>query len=152
MEGSMASEDLRQLLQAVGGWEGFEIARWTVDDTPAPDAFGLPAPQLTIALRPKADVVRRCSRCGAVVDAVHDVSERYTAQVLDRVRFDEANRIVRPARHDSRAFRERRGSTSPAKASAGCCSAIAAISARWRSMCGSTNCCGPITPSSRCTC
>jgi transposase len=72
----MASEDLRQLLRVVGGWEGFEIVRWTTDDTLAPDALGLPAPRITIELRPAADAVKRCSRCGTPVEAVHDITDR----------------------------------------------------------------------------
>jgi transposase len=72
----MASNDLRQLLELVGGWEGFEIAQWSTDETLAPDALGLPAPRLTIELRAKADHRKRCSRCGTPVDAMHDVSER----------------------------------------------------------------------------
>jgi transposase len=72
----VASDDLRQLLNVVGGWDGFEIAQWATEETLAPDALGLPAPRLTIELRAKDDVVRRCSRCGKPVDAVHDVSQR----------------------------------------------------------------------------
>lgn len=72
----MPSNDLRQLLEVVGGWDGFELAEWVTDETPALDALGLPAPRLTITLRPKPDTVRRCSRCGMPVDAIHDVSER----------------------------------------------------------------------------
>src|SRR4051812_39251264 len=72
----MASSDLRQMLELVGAWEGFEIEGWSIDEGLAADAFGLSAPRLTIALRPKADIGRRCSRCGAVVDKIHDVSER----------------------------------------------------------------------------
>ncbi|MGH9422600.1 MAG: ISL3 family transposase, partial [Thermoanaerobaculia bacterium] len=36
----------------------------------------LPAPRIFIELRPIADAVKRCSRCGTPVDAVHDVTER----------------------------------------------------------------------------
>jgi transposase len=72
----MASDDLRQLLGSVGGWEGFEVAGWTTDERLEPDALGLPAPRIVIELRPAADVRKRCSRCGERVEAVHDVSER----------------------------------------------------------------------------
>jgi transposase len=72
----MASGDLRGLLNAVGGWEGFEVERWTTEETLAPDAFGLPAPRITIELRPAATAVKRCGQCGQPVAAVHDVSER----------------------------------------------------------------------------
>lgn len=72
----MASNDLRKLLDLVGGWEGFEIARWTTDETLARDALGLMSPSITIELKPKDDVVKRCSRCGTPVEEVHDVTER----------------------------------------------------------------------------
>ena len=55
----MRSDNLQQLIEMVGGWEGFEIAHWTTDDTLQPDALGLPAPRLTIELRPKAEAVKR---------------------------------------------------------------------------------------------
>jgi transposase len=73
----MASDDLRQLLNVVGGWEGFEIAQWSTEEALAPDALGLPAPRVTIELRPKDGAVRRCSRCGAPVETIHDVSRRH---------------------------------------------------------------------------
>lgn len=72
----MASGDLRQLLEFIGGWDGFEIAEWSTDEALAPDALGLPAPRVTIVLRPKADAVKRCGRCGRPVEAIHDVSVR----------------------------------------------------------------------------
>ena len=61
---------------AVGGWEGFEIARWTTEEALEPDAFGLPAKRLVIEFAPAADAVKRCSRCGSPVVRVHDVTER----------------------------------------------------------------------------
>ena len=72
----MASDDLRQLLQLVGGWDGFEIGTWTTEETREPDVFGLPAPRLTIELKPRDGSVKRCSRCGTPVEAVHDVTTR----------------------------------------------------------------------------
>jgi transposase len=72
----MASEDLRGLLNAVGGWEGFEVVQWTSDEQLQPDALGLPAPRIIIELRPAREAVKRCSRCGNPVEQVHDVSER----------------------------------------------------------------------------
>jgi transposase len=72
----MASRDLRELLEVIGGWEGFEIVQWSTDDTLATDALGLPARRITIELRPRSDVVKRCSRCGTPVELVHDVTER----------------------------------------------------------------------------
>jgi transposase len=72
----MASDDFRQLVQAVGGWDGFEIVQWTTEETLQPDALGLPAPRIIIELRPAADAVRRCSRCGTPVVAIHDLTER----------------------------------------------------------------------------
>ena len=72
----MASNDVRKLLDLVGGWEGFEIDRWTIDEALEPDAFGLLSPSITIELKPKDDLVKRCSRCGTPVEEVHDVVER----------------------------------------------------------------------------
>ena len=34
------------------------------------------APRITIELRPRRDVVKRCGRCGTPVELVHDVTER----------------------------------------------------------------------------
>ena len=72
----MASDDLRAFVEAVGGWEGFEIAQWTTEEALEPDAFGLPAKRIVIELEPAADAVKRCSRCGNPVAAIHDVTER----------------------------------------------------------------------------
>lgn len=72
----MASKDLRDLLNAVGGWEGFEVERFTTEDELAPDAFGLPAPRIIIELRPAADAIKRCSRCGTPVREVHEITPR----------------------------------------------------------------------------
>lgn len=72
----MASDDFRALITWAGGWEGFEIAEWSTEEELAPDAFGLPSKRLIIELRPAADRVRRCSRCGAPVAVVHDVTTR----------------------------------------------------------------------------
>ena len=70
------SGDLITLLQTVGGWDGFEVDGVTTEDSLAPDAVGLPAPRLIIALRPKADHVKRCGRCGGAVAAVHETTTR----------------------------------------------------------------------------
>lgn len=72
----MTSDDLRELLRLVGGWEGFEVVQWTTDERLEPDALGLPAPRILIELRPAADAVKRCSRCGTPIEAVHDVTDR----------------------------------------------------------------------------
>lgn len=78
----MASEpgknlkQLRPFLDSVGGWDGFEVVNVTTEATLEPDALGLPAPRLIIELRAKPDVPRRCSRCGAAVVEVHDVTPR----------------------------------------------------------------------------
>jgi transposase len=73
--------DLLALLNRLGGWEGFEIA--AIDEEPElqPDVLGLPAPRLIITLRPAADVVKRCSRCGAAVKEIHDTTERLVRDV-----------------------------------------------------------------------
>jgi len=72
----MASDDLRELLTSVGGWEGFEVVQWTTEEHLRPDALGLPAPRIIIELRPAATARKRCSRCGTPIEHVHDVSER----------------------------------------------------------------------------
>ena len=45
-------------------------------ETLEPDASGLPAKRLIITLTSAAAGVKRCSRCGSPVEAVHDVTER----------------------------------------------------------------------------
>lgn len=72
----MAIDDLRGLLNGIGGWEGFEVVGWTTDDTLKPDALGMPAPQIIIELRPVRGAPKRCSRCGGPVEAIHDETER----------------------------------------------------------------------------
>jgi hypothetical protein len=67
---------VREFLEQIGGWEGFEVVEITTEDSLAPDALGLPAPRLIIQLQPKADAPKRCSRCGEIVVEIHDVSER----------------------------------------------------------------------------
>lgn len=63
------------LLKLLGEWEGFEVER--VDpEAQGDDVFGAPAPRLVLVLRAKAGVPKRCSQCGAIVDKIHDVSER----------------------------------------------------------------------------
>jgi len=51
------------LLQVVGEWEGFEIARVSTEDV-GDDVFGAPAPRLVLVLQPKAGHPKRCSQCG----------------------------------------------------------------------------------------
>jgi transposase len=72
----MESKDTRELLNFLGGWEGFEIDRWTINEELAPGPLGLLLPSLTIELKPKDDYIKRCSRCGTPVEEVHDVVER----------------------------------------------------------------------------
>ena len=72
----MAEKQMRRFLEEVGGWEGFEVVGATTEDELEPDALGLPARRLVIELRPKADSLKRCSRCGEIVGEVHDVTPR----------------------------------------------------------------------------
>lgn len=72
----MENDNLRELLDLIGGWEGFEIDRWTVNEELAPGPLGVLVPSLTIELKPKDDFIKRCSRCGTPVEEVHDVVER----------------------------------------------------------------------------
>lgn len=67
-----ASQDL---LKLVGTWEGFEVVGVSSEEG-AGDVFGAPAPALVLRLQPKADYAKRCSQCGAIVEKIHDVSER----------------------------------------------------------------------------
>ena len=68
----MAYEEISALL---GGWEGFEvIAVRRVDGTPTQ-----PIPQIVLELQSIPEYPKRCSRCGAVVVEVHDVTERRAA-------------------------------------------------------------------------
>lgn len=72
----MADEPLLELLNSVGGWDGFEVAEIRRDVALEPDVLGLPSERLIIELRPKPGAAKRCSRCGSVVAEIHDVSER----------------------------------------------------------------------------
>lgn len=64
----MAGEDV---IAVLGGWEGFEIEQ--VRRTPGTRTT---APIVEVELRRTAGAVIRCSRCGKVVDEVHEVSLR----------------------------------------------------------------------------
>jgi transposase len=72
----MARDDFLAVVEAFGGWDGFTIAGWRSEEELQPDAFGLPAKRLILELQPIAAAVKRCSRCGQPVEAVHDVAER----------------------------------------------------------------------------
>ena len=63
------------LLKLLGEWEGFEVER-VETEAEGDDVFGAPAPRLVLVLRAKRDVPKRCSQCGAIVEKIHDVSER----------------------------------------------------------------------------
>ena len=47
----MARDDFLAVVETLGGWDGFEIARWTTEEALEPDAFGVPAKRLMIELR-----------------------------------------------------------------------------------------------------
>jgi len=68
--------ELSGFLDAIGAWEGFEVAHVTMEDALEPDALGVPARRLVIELRAKPDVPKRCSRCGEIVVEVHEVTPR----------------------------------------------------------------------------
>lgn len=72
----MQDHRLRELLDTIGGWEGFEVASITTEESLEPDVLGEPAPRLIIQLQPKPGAPKRCSRCGEIVVEIHDVSER----------------------------------------------------------------------------
>lgn len=62
----MAYDDVTAVL---GGWEGFELIEVRRDDGPA-------GAQIVLKLQRVAGAERRCSKCGAVVAEVHDITER----------------------------------------------------------------------------
>jgi transposase len=63
------------LLKLLGESDGFYLER--VETEAARDyVFGAPAPRLVLSLRAKPDVPKRCSQCGAIVEKIHDMSER----------------------------------------------------------------------------
>ncbi len=72
----MADETVHQVLDELGGWEGFEVSAVRREGELKPDVHGDPAPRLVIELRPKPDATKRCSRCGSIVREIHDVTER----------------------------------------------------------------------------
>jgi len=72
----METPSAAELLKLFGTWEGYDVVGVTEEVSPDGDVFGDPAPRLVLVLQPKADHRKRCSQCGALVDAVHDVSER----------------------------------------------------------------------------
>lgn len=73
-------KDLRGLLDRLGGWEGFEVVGVT-DRGMGKDVFGFPAPQVVIVLQPVAGHPKRCSRCGEIVDDIHEITEREVRDV-----------------------------------------------------------------------
>src|SRR5215217_4118212 len=73
---AMADDGMHALVNQLDGWEGFEVAAVRREETPSPDVLGDPAPRLIIELRAKPDTPRRCSRCGEIVIAVHEVTPR----------------------------------------------------------------------------
>ena len=81
----MADERLAALTTLLGEWEGFELVAVREDSAHALDALGDPAPRLVLELRAIVGFPKRCSRCGAAVTEVHDVTER---RVRDLPVFD----------------------------------------------------------------
>lgn len=72
----MAEHSLGGFLQRLGNWDGFVVQAVEMEDELKADAFGMLAGRIIIVLEPVADQLARCSRCGAEVAAVHDVSVR----------------------------------------------------------------------------
>ena len=89
----MADERLAALTKLLGEWEGFELVAVREETARAPDALRDPAPRLVLELRAIAGFPKRCSRCGAVVTEVHDVTER---RVRDLPVFDWDTWVVFP--------------------------------------------------------
>jgi transposase len=65
----MAYEEITALL---GGWPGFYL----VDVSREPACASHPVPKIVLKLEATPDHPKRCSRCGSVVNEVHDVSPR----------------------------------------------------------------------------
>jgi len=82
----MAFDEMRALL---GEWEGFELVG--VEREPA--TAEQPVPRLILELKPIPRFPKRCSRCGEVVVAIHDVTER---RVRDLPVFDWETWLVFP--------------------------------------------------------
>lgn len=79
---ALDSKDLHVLLQTVGGWEGFAVARVTTEDVSLPDVLGDPALRLLIELRPAPDYVKRCAQRGTPVTRVHETTVRRVRDLL----------------------------------------------------------------------
>jgi len=62
------------LIEVSGGWEGYVVG--TVQRTKAGEAGRL-RDEVSIELLPKAGHARRCSGCALMVEAIHDVQERW---------------------------------------------------------------------------
>lgn len=73
----------------LGGWDGFELIE--VEEHPVGPAQ--PVPELVLRLRAIPGHPKRCSRCGAEVVAIHDVTER---RVRDLSVFDWDTWVVFP--------------------------------------------------------
>jgi len=72
----VTEDRLRVFLDQIGGWNGFEVAQVSTEETAAPDALGMPAPRIIVELRPKEGCPKICSRCGEIVVEIHDVTDR----------------------------------------------------------------------------
>lgn len=80
---------LDALVKLLGGWEGFELVE--VEEHPVGPTQ--PVPEIVLRLRAIPGHPKRCSRCGAEVSAIHDVSER---RVRDLSVFDWDTWVVFP--------------------------------------------------------
>jgi transposase len=82
----MAYEEITALL---GGWPGFELVE-VAREGPTP---ARPRPRIVLTLRPVPGAAKTCSRCGAAVSAVHDVTPR---EVRDLPILDAETWLVLP--------------------------------------------------------
>lgn len=82
----MAGDAWARLL---GGWEGFEL----VDSEEHPIGPTQPVAELVLRLRAMPGHPKRCSRCGAIVGDIHDVTER---RIRDLSVFDWDTWVVFP--------------------------------------------------------
>ena len=70
----------------LGGWVGYGVERWRHEDRSG-------RRWSVIALEPLPGIPRRCSGCGATIEAVHDRSQR---RIRDLPMFDAAVELQVP--------------------------------------------------------
>ena len=67
----MTTEDV---IEVLGGWEGYSVEEMEIHEEEG-------SPQVRIELTPLLGIARRCSGCGRMVRAIHDVTFRWVRDV-----------------------------------------------------------------------